>query len=131
MQPEQISVSALIHKMRELFEAYRRLHARTPDTLLRERDLQAYDTLGHSRRWDYIAAGSYPKPIRLSEGGRHKAWYASEICAWQHHRAAVRDGTAKPGSSWRDYLPEPGQTQAPVADASVVADKQAKVKSRA
>jgi hypothetical protein len=51
--------------------------------------------------------GHYPRPFKLTPGGRHKAWLASEIAAYQAWRRAVRDGTATKKSTWRDYLIEP------------------------
>jgi hypothetical protein len=51
--------------------------------------------------------GEYPKPFKLTPGGRNKAWLASEIAAYQAWRKAVRDGKAKKDDGWRDYLTEP------------------------
>jgi predicted DNA-binding transcriptional regulator AlpA len=83
-----------------------------PDQIIRESDLQKYDGLGHAWRWECMyERGDYPPPIKLSEGGRYKAWLASEIAAWQRWRAARRDGTAGPKTSWRDFV-EPSSTPA-------------------
>jgi hypothetical protein len=51
-----------------------------------------------------VLKGEYPKPFKLTPGGRAKAWLASEIAAYQAWRKAVRDGTAAKKSSWKDYL---------------------------
>jgi predicted DNA-binding transcriptional regulator AlpA len=86
-----------------------------PDQILRESELRALDGLGHTRRWDYIAAGIYPKPFRLSDGGRAKGWFGREIAAWQAWRKARRDGTAPEGSTWKDFLVEGGDDDPPQA----------------
>ena len=89
-----------------------------PDRLIRERDLKDYDGFGPTWRWDCIARGEYPKPIKLSEGGRYKGWLSRDIAAWQRWREARRDGKAGPDSSWKDFLAKPGDAAAaPVANA--------------
>jgi predicted DNA-binding transcriptional regulator AlpA len=75
-----------------------------PDRVIRERDLQQYDGLAHTRRWDLVMSGEYPQPFKLTPNGRHKAWLASEIAAYQAWRKAVRDGTAAKKATWKDYL---------------------------
>jgi predicted DNA-binding transcriptional regulator AlpA len=72
--------------------------------VLRESKLHPYDGLGHAQRGKYIEQGLYPPPFKLSDGGRAKAWFESEILAYQRWRRARRDGTAAQGSLWRDYL---------------------------
>jgi predicted DNA-binding transcriptional regulator AlpA len=42
--------------------------------LVRERDLLAYAGLRRTRIAELIKRGEFPRPIRLSEGGRAKAW---------------------------------------------------------
>jgi predicted DNA-binding transcriptional regulator AlpA len=76
----------------------------TPDRVIRERDLAAFDGLAHTRRWDLVMSGAYPKPFKLTPNGRHKAWLASEVAAYQAWRKAVRDGTAPKKATWKDYL---------------------------
>jgi predicted DNA-binding transcriptional regulator AlpA len=78
-----------------------------PDRVIREKDLRAYDGLGPSQRDKYIEDGNYPPPVKLSNGGRAKAWLGSEVTGYQRWRKAVRDGTAPKKSTWKDYLPEP------------------------
>jgi prophage regulatory protein len=43
-----------------------------------------------------IAAGRFPKPVKLS--ARRKGWLESEIIRWQRARIAERDGTAAPAN---------------------------------
>jgi len=66
-----------------------------PRKILRENDLHNYDGLQKSLRAKLIKQGAYPVPFRLSDGGRAKAWYADEIAAWQHTRAAEHRLAAK------------------------------------
>jgi hypothetical protein len=75
-----------------------------PKTVIRERDLHKFDGLGHTQRDQKIRAGEYPPFAKIFEGGRAKMWFGDEIAAWQAWRRAVRDGTARKKSSWRDYL---------------------------
>jgi predicted DNA-binding transcriptional regulator AlpA len=72
--------------------------------MIRQCALHEYDGLGHTQRDEKIKQGEYPPPAKLFEGGRAKAWFASEIAAYQKWRKARRDGTAPVGSTWRDYL---------------------------
>jgi prophage regulatory protein len=39
---------------------------------------------------EMIAAGVFPQPISLSDGGRAVAWRESELAAWQRSRIAKR-----------------------------------------
>jgi hypothetical protein len=80
----------------------------------REHDLKALDGMAHSRRDEMIRAGEYPPPAKVFEGGRANIWFDDEIAAFQAWRRDRRDGKAKKGSSWRNYLALPGQ-DAPVA----------------
>ena len=38
-----------------------------------------------------IARGQFPKPIKLTDGGRAKGWIEAEIVSWQTARLAKRD----------------------------------------
>jgi predicted DNA-binding transcriptional regulator AlpA len=84
-----------------------------PDKIIRESELKQYDGLAHSWRWECVEKGTYPRPIKLSEGGRFKGWLSSHIVAWQRWRAARADGTAGPKSSWRDFLGKAGEQASP------------------
>lgn len=39
---------------------------------------------------EMIAAGAFPRPVPLSDGGRAIAWLESELVAWQRARIAKR-----------------------------------------
>jgi len=41
-----------------------------------------------------IEQGRFPRPIRLSEGGRALGWYEDEVVAFQQARIAERDREA-------------------------------------
>ena len=41
-----------------------------------------------------IQQDKFPKPIRLSEGGRARGWFEDEIIAFQEARRAERDADA-------------------------------------
>jgi Prophage CP4-57 regulatory protein (AlpA) len=40
---------------------------------------------------ELIKRGEFPRPIRLSDGGRAKAWIEDELIIWQRQRLAQRD----------------------------------------
>ena len=92
-----------------------------PDKIIRESELKQYDGLAHSWRWECVEKGTYPRPIKLSEGGRFKGWLSSHIVAWQRWRAARADGTAGPKSTWKDFLDKPGDAAALPSAAQAVA----------
>jgi prophage regulatory protein len=48
--------------------------------------------LRRSSIYERVAAGTFPRPIRLSE--RAVGWLAPEVSAWVHERIAARDGAA-------------------------------------
>jgi predicted DNA-binding transcriptional regulator AlpA len=75
-----------------------------PDRLIRQAELNQFDGLKHTQRDEAVKKGKYPPPAKILEGGRAKAWFGSEIAAYQRWRKADRDGTAAEGSSWKDYL---------------------------
>jgi prophage regulatory protein len=60
------------------------------DTFLRSAQVQALTGVPRSTRYELIARGEFPKPIKLSR--RLVAWSAAEITAWQTSRIAARDG---------------------------------------
>ena len=43
-----------------------------------------------------IQQGKFPRPFRLSEGGRARGWFEDEIIAFQEARRAERDAEPKP-----------------------------------
>ena len=62
-----------------------------PYRLVRERDLPAYSGLKRTQIFELIKRGEFPRPIKLSEGGRAKAWLEDEVLSWQIERLAKRD----------------------------------------
>jgi prophage regulatory protein len=62
-----------------------------PHRLVRERDLPAYAGLKRTQIAELIKRGEFPRPIRLSDGGRAKAWLEDELTNWQRQRLAKRD----------------------------------------
>jgi predicted DNA-binding transcriptional regulator AlpA len=76
--------------------------------VLREKVLHERDGLKKTQRQVFIDRGEYPQPAKASDEGRAKFWFEHEVEAWQRWRQARRDGTAKAGSSWKDYLSDDG-----------------------
>jgi prophage regulatory protein len=63
---------------------------------LREPEVIRLCGYGRSQLADLIARGEFPKPIRLSDTGRAKAWIEDEIIDWQIARMAERERKVKP-----------------------------------
>jgi predicted DNA-binding transcriptional regulator AlpA len=63
--------------------------------VVREAQLPMFDGLGKTQRNEKIANGEYPAPFQISDSGRAKAWFLSEILEWQQQRRRLRD-EAKP-----------------------------------
>ena len=57
--------------------------------LVRANDLQPLTGYSPAYIYELMAAGKFPKPIKLA-GGRAVAWLESEIVAWQRDRIAAR-----------------------------------------
>jgi len=62
----------------------------TLDRFMRLPEVRAACGLGSSTIYRHIAAGTFPKPVRLSETA--VAWYESEIRAWQQSRPRTTCG---------------------------------------
>jgi predicted DNA-binding transcriptional regulator AlpA len=77
----------------------------SPERVIRSSEIGQYDGLKPTRRRELIESGLYPPPFRLTPGGRAKAWWESEITAYQAWRKAALDGAADKRSTWRDFLP--------------------------
>ena len=56
--------------------------------ILRRREVQDRTSLPRSTLYELIAAGSFPKPVRL--GPRAVGWLEAEVCRWIQQRAADR-----------------------------------------
>ena len=72
------------------------MSATRPYRLVRERDLPAYAGLKRTQISELIKRGEFPRPIKLSDGGRAKAWLEDELLLWQRQRLASRD------AAWKD-----------------------------
>src|SRR3954462_15318549 len=59
-----------------------------PYRLVRERDLPAYAGLKRTQISELIKRGEFPRPIKLSDGGRAKAWLEDELLLWRRQRLA-------------------------------------------
>jgi prophage regulatory protein len=62
-----------------------------PYRLVRERDLPFYAGLKRTQISELIKRGEFPRPIKLSDSGRAKAWLEDELLLWQRQRLAKRD----------------------------------------
>jgi predicted DNA-binding transcriptional regulator AlpA len=62
-----------------------------PYRLVRERDLPTYAGLRRTQIAELIKKREFPRPIRLSDGGRAKAWVEDELIVWQRQRLSRRD----------------------------------------
>ena len=58
--------------------------------ILREPEVLKASGYRPTQLWTLIQQGKFPAPIRLSEGGRAKGWFADEIEAFQEARVAER-----------------------------------------
>ena len=65
------------------------IDGKTIDTFLREPETERVSGIPKSSRYQMIARGEFPKPIKL--GRRAVAWSAAEIAEWQRNRIAARD----------------------------------------
>lgn len=62
-----------------------------PQRLIRKHELPQYVGVNRTAIDEMVAAGTFPRPIRLTDAGRHVAWLEGDIVAWQLKRAAERD----------------------------------------
>ncbi len=54
---------------------------------------------GDTRLWQLCKEGRFPKPIKLTEGGRAIAWIASEVEEWIAVRVNARDEAEAEGTA--------------------------------
>lgn len=66
-------------------------------TLERLPQVRARTGLSRSEIYRRIAAGDFPKPIKL--GARASAWVEREVTTWIESRIAARDRDASPGAA--------------------------------
>ena len=64
-----------------------------PKKLVRIRDILSRTGLSRSEIYRRIAAGDFPKPIKL--GARASAWAEHEVTAWITARIAARDANSR------------------------------------
>ncbi len=57
------------------------------ESLLRATDVERITGLRKSKLYQLIAAGEFPKPIKLTE--RSVAWPESEVSGWVHAKIAA------------------------------------------
>jgi prophage regulatory protein len=62
------------------------------DVFLRAEEVTRVTGIPRATRYELIAKGAFPKPIKLSQ--RMVAWSAAEISEWMQARIAARDGQA-------------------------------------
>lgn len=62
--------------------------------LLKRPEVREKTSLSDSELYRQIAAGSFPRPIRLTPNGRAVAWLESEVDAWIESRLAEREEVA-------------------------------------
>lgn len=72
-------------------ERQRRNRQRQLSRILRQQDVLDFTGLSKSQIAAMVARGQFPQPIKLSEGGRAKGWFETELIDWQERRAAARD----------------------------------------
>jgi prophage regulatory protein len=59
--------------------------------MYRLRELPQFVGLRRTQIGELIKAGTFPKPIPLSDGGRAVAWLETDLIAWQNSRIAARN----------------------------------------
>ena len=65
---------------------------RRPSRIIRKHELPDYVGLKKSALDNLIDSDeSFPKPFKVSEGGRAIAWFEDEIIQWQDRRRASRE----------------------------------------
>ena len=63
----------------------------TLNRLYRFRDLPQVVGLKRTQIQKLIDEGKFPRPIKLSDGGRAVAWLEEDLSRWQTQRVAARD----------------------------------------
>src|SRR5262245_23445263 len=63
-----------------------------PQLVYRKNDLPPVTGLQRSMIEIGMREGWFPKPIKLTPGGKAVGWLADEIAAWQEERRRARDG---------------------------------------
>jgi prophage regulatory protein len=63
-----------------------------PHRIVLASELREFAGSGETQLKEMVAAGVFPKPIRL--GPRKLGWILAEVVAWQEQKIAERDGRA-------------------------------------
>jgi prophage regulatory protein len=63
----------------------------TLSRIYRLQELTKFVGLRRTQIAEMIKAGTFPKPIPLSESGRAVGWLETELVAWQQNRMAARN----------------------------------------
>jgi prophage regulatory protein len=65
-----------------------------PDVIVRLRTVEQFAGKKRSQIYDDIRNGLFPRPLKLTDGGRAVGWLRRELLAWQQSRIAARDDLA-------------------------------------
>jgi prophage regulatory protein len=60
------------------------------DTFLRLAAVMKATGLGRSTIYELVAAGLFPRPVKISANGKAVGWPASEVAQYQRDRMAAR-----------------------------------------
>ena len=70
---------------------------KTLDRLYRRYELPQFIGLRRTQIDELIAAGEFPKGVKISDRGRTLAWFESDIAEWQKARKAKSRGECHEG----------------------------------
>lgn len=59
--------------------------------MIRPSDMRQWTGLSRTVVDDLVRAGKFPKPIKLTDGGRAVAWLEEDVAGWQQKVKAERD----------------------------------------
>jgi prophage regulatory protein len=59
--------------------------------LLRLRDVERFAGIRRTQIYQHVQDGTFPRPIKITDGGRAIAWPEEELVAWREERLAARD----------------------------------------
>ena len=60
-------------------------------TILRRDDVMRATGYRSTQLAELVKKGEFPRPIKLSDGGRAIGWFEDEVAAWQASREAARE----------------------------------------
>jgi predicted DNA-binding transcriptional regulator AlpA len=64
---------------------------REPDVIVRLPAVEQFAGKKRSQIFDDVKLGLFPRPIKLTDGGRAIGWLRRELFEWQRSRVAARD----------------------------------------